>query len=170
VEILWQSQGENLQDALAHRLLAAITKRGVKRLFLDGLGGFMESSVEPGRLSRFFAVLVNELRARGVTTLYTMETRDVVGPGIELPVSGVSSLVENLVALRYVERHARSRRLVSVVKVRGSGFDPALREFVIENGRGISVVGAFEGAEELLSGFARDRPAVDTPPSRPEGQ
>jgi circadian clock protein KaiC len=170
VEILWEPQGENVQDALAHRLLDAIAERGVKRLFLDGLGGFMESSVEPGRLSRFLAVLVNELRARGVTTLYTMETRDVVGPGIELPVSGVSSLVENLMALRYVERRGRSHRLLSVVKVRGSGFDPRLREFVIENGRGISVVGAFEGAEELLSGFARDRPAADTLPSKPEGQ
>jgi circadian clock protein KaiC len=170
VEILWQPQGENLQDALAHRLLDAVGQRGVRRLFLDGLGGFVEASVEPGRLSRFFAVLVNELRARGVTTLYTMETRDVVGPGIELPVTGVSSLVENLVALRYVERHARSRRLLSVVKVRGIGFDPALREFVIEDGRGLSLTGAFEGAEELLSGFARDRRAGDQSPSTPEGR
>jgi circadian clock protein KaiC len=170
LEILWQAQGENLQDALAHRLLDAVARRGVRRLFLDGLGGFTESSVEPGRLSRFFSVLVNELRARGVTMLYTMETRDVVGPGIELPVSGVSSLVENLVALRYVERQARSRRLLSVVKVRGSGFDPALREFVIGDGRGISLSGAFEGAEELLSGFARDRPAGGPPSSGPEGR
>jgi len=170
LEILWQAQGENLQDALAHRLLDAVERRGARRLFLDGLGGFTESSVEPGRLSRFFSVLVNELRARGVTMLYTMETRDVVGPGIELPVSGVSSLVENLVALRYVERQGRSRRLLSVVKVRGSGFDPALREFVIEGGRGISLSGAFEGAEELLSGFARDRPAGGPPSSGPEVQ
>ncbi|MCO6419087.1 AAA family ATPase [Siccirubricoccus sp. KC 17139] len=170
VDILWQPQGENIEDALAHRLLDAIAERGVKRLFLDGLGGFIESSVEPGRLSRFLAVLVNELRSRGVTALYTMETRDVVGPGIELPVTGVSSLVENLVALRYVEHHRRSRRLVSVVKVRGSSFDPGLREFVIESGRGLSIAGAFEGAEELLSGFARDRPAADVLPSGPEGQ
>lgn len=170
VEILWQPQGENVQDALAHQLLDAIAKRDVKRLFLDGLGGFIESSVEPGRLSRFLSVLINELRARGVTTLYTMETRDVVGPGIELPVTGVSSLVENLIALRYVERRGRSHRLLSVVKVRGSSFDPALREFVIENGRGLSIAGAFEGAEELLSGFARDRPAADVLPSGPEGQ
>jgi circadian clock protein KaiC len=170
VEVLWQPQGENLQDALAHRLLGAVERRGVRRLFLDGLGGFIEASVEPGRISRFFAVLVNELRARGVTTLYTMETRDVVGPGIELPVSGISSLVENLLALRYVERHARSRRLLSVVKVRGSGFDPALREFVIEGGRGLSLAGAFEGAEDLLSGFARDRGAAHGPSSAPEGR
>jgi circadian clock protein KaiC len=169
VEILWQPAGEGLQDALAHRLLDAVGRRGVRRLFLDGLGGFVEASVEPGRLVRFFSALVNELRAGGVTTLYTMETRDVVGPGIELPVSGISSLVENLVALRYLEHHARSRRLLSVVKVRGSGFDPALREFVIEGGRGVSLAGAFEGAEGLLSGFARDRRG-GARPSEPEGR
>jgi circadian clock protein KaiC len=166
VEILWQPVGEHAQDALAHRLLDAVARRGVRRLFLDGLGGFIEASVEPGRIARFFSVLVNELRSRGVTALYTMETRDVVGPGIELPVTGISSIVENLVALRYVEHRARSRRLVSVVKVRGSGFDPGLREFVITGGVGISLAtGAFEGAEDLLSGSARDRNAGDRPSS-----
>jgi circadian clock protein KaiC len=168
VEILWQPQGENLQDALAHRLLDAVARRGVKRLFLDGLGGFMESSVEPGRLSRFFSVLANELRARGVTTLYSMETRDLIGPGIEMPMGGISSLVEGLIALRYVERRSRSRRLLSIMKIRGSGFDPGLREFVIEGGHGISIAGTFEGAEELLSGFARDRQVAHQPSSQQE--
>ena len=51
VEILWQPMGENVQDALAHRLLDAVERRGVRRLFLDGLGGFMEASVEPGRIA-----------------------------------------------------------------------------------------------------------------------
>jgi circadian clock protein KaiC len=170
VEIVWQPQSEDIQDALAHRLLDAVGRRSVRRLFVDGLGGFMEASVEPGRLARFFAVLVNELRARGVTTLYTMETRDVVGPGIELPVTGMSSMVENLIAMRFVEHRSAARRLLSVVKVRGSGFDPALREFVIEDGRGISLAGAFEGSEELLSGFARDRRARDRPASETEGR
>ena len=151
--MLWQPQGENLQDALAHRLLDAIARRGVKRLFLDGLGGFIQASVEPERISRFFAVLVNELRARGITTLYTMETRDVIGPGISLPVDGISSLVESLIALRFVEHRSRARRLLSVVKIRGSGFDPLLREFVITGSRGISLAGAFDAAEDLLSEF-----------------
>ena len=145
---LWQPQGENVQDGLAHRLLDAVSRRGVRRLFIDGLGGFIEATIEPGRISRFFAVLVNELRTRGVTILYTMETRDLVGSGIEMPISGISSVVESLIALRYVEYHARSRRLLSVVKVRDSGFDPALREFVISDGSGISLAGAFEGAEQ----------------------
>jgi circadian clock protein KaiC len=169
VEIVWQPQGENIQDGLAHTLLDAVSRRGVRRLFIDGLGAFIEATIEPGRISRFFAVLVNELRARGVTTLYTMETRDLVGSGIEMPISGISSVVESLIALRYVEYHRRSRRLLSVVKVRDSGFDPALREFVISDGSGISLTGAFEGAEGLLSGFAHDRRAGGRP-SGPEDE
>jgi circadian clock protein KaiC len=167
IEILWQDQGENVQDALAHHLLDAITRRGVKRLFLDGLGGFIQSSVEPSRLSRFFAVLTNELRARGVTTLYTWETQEVVGYGIHMPVMGISSLLESLIALRYVEHRSRTHRLVSIVKVRDSDFDPSLREFSITN-RGISMGVTFEGAEQILSGLAHDH--TDQHPSGSEGK
>jgi hypothetical protein len=52
-----------------------------------------------------------------------------------------------------------------VVKVRGSGFDPALREFVIARERHLAPAGAFEGAEDLLSGSARDRRAEAPPAS-----
>jgi circadian clock protein KaiC len=78
--------------------------------------------------------------------------------------------VECLIALRYLEYQSRSRCLLSVVKVRDSGFDPTLREFVIADGSGISLTGAFEGAEDLLSGFARDRRVGGRPSPRPEGQ
>jgi circadian clock protein KaiC len=74
-----------------------------------------------------------------------------------MPVTGMSSIVENLIALRYVEYRSQSRRLLSVLKIRDSGFDLALREFVITDGSGISLAGAFEGAEELLTGSARER-------------
>jgi circadian clock protein KaiC len=167
IEILCQVMGENVQDALAYRLLDAITRRGVRRLFLDGLGGFIQSSVEPSRISRFCAVLTNELRARGVTTLFTWETGEVISSGIHMPVMGISSLLESVIALRYLEHRSRIRRLVSIVKVRDSDFDPSLREFSITN-RGISMGGTFDDAEQVLSGFAHDR--TDQQPSGPEGK
>jgi circadian clock protein KaiC len=170
VELLWQPQGENVLDRLAYRLLDGISRRGVKRLFLDGLGGILESAVEPGRLIRFFSVLANELRARGVTVLYSMETRDVLGSGLELPTGGISSLVEGLIALRFLERHSATRRLLSVVKMRGGGCDPSLREFVITGGHGVSLTGTFEDAENLLTGFPRDRPTRSSVSPEPEGQ
>ena len=169
LEILWQAQGENSQDALAHGLLEAVDRRGVRRLFLDGLGGFIEASIEPGRISRFFSVLANELRARGVTMLYTIETQDIFETRIRMPLTGMSSLVENLIALRYVESGSRSRRLLSVVKVRDSGFDPAVREFVINDGSGVFLAGAFQRLEELSSGSAPER-AKEGSSSAPEDQ
>src|SRR3712207_8156227 len=36
VEIAWQPLAEDAQDGLAHRLLEAVERRGVRRLFLDG--------------------------------------------------------------------------------------------------------------------------------------
>jgi circadian clock protein KaiC len=156
VEILWQPQGENIQDELAHRLLEAVDRRRVERVFLDGLGGFLESSIEPERISRFFAVLVNELRARGVTTVYTMETTEVFGTGIKVPVAGLSPLVESFIALRYVEHQSRARRLLSILKVRDRNFDSTLREFRVTD-HGISIEDPFGAAEDLLSGFAHDR-------------
>lgn len=68
--------------------------------------------------------------------------------------SGISSQAENIMALRYVEVRARTRRLLSIVKIRDSGFDPALHEFEI-TGRGIRIIGPFAGYEGMLRGYAQ---------------
>ena len=75
--------------------------------------------------------LANELRARGVTTLYTNETPRIFTRTLEAPFTDDSSLVENLFLLRYDERDAKLRRLISVLKVRDSHFDPHIHEFEI---------------------------------------
>ncbi|HYH40009.1 MAG TPA: ATPase domain-containing protein [Azospirillum sp.] len=164
LEIIWQAQGETVLDELAHRLRDAVRCRGVRRLFVDGLGGFMESAVHPERMSRFFSVLSNELRALGVTALYTLETRDIIGPKLEVPINGISSLAEGMLALRYVEVEARTRRLLSIVKVRDSGFDPALHEFEITDG-GVRIAGRFAGYQGMLRGYA-EVPESSGPPKR----
>ena len=164
LEIVWQAQGENILDELGHRLLDAVRRRHVRRLFIDGLGGFIESAIHPERISRYLSVLSNELRALDVTALYTLETRDIVGPTVQMPVTGVSSLVESMIMMRYVEVQARTRRLLSIMKVRDSGFDPALHEFEITD-RGVGVVGPFHGYEALLGGYAH-RPEAPPPPEQ----
>jgi circadian clock protein KaiC len=168
VELLWQPQRENVLDELAHRLLDAVRRRKVKRLFIDGLGGFLESATSPQRVSRFFSCLTNELRALGATTIFTMEVPEITGPVSRVPSSGVSALLENLVFLRFVERGAILNRLISVHKVRDSGHDPSLREFYITD-RGLHVGAAFEGVEGLTTGVAREpaSAAAGSPPAAP---
>jgi len=155
VELLWQPQRENVLDELAHRLVSAVRRRKVKRLFIDGLGGFMESATSPQRVSRFFSCLTNELRSLGATTVFTMEVPEIVGPVVRVPASGVSAILENLVFLRFVERDSSLHRLISVHKVRDSGHDFALREFFITD-RGVHVGDVFAGVEGVSTGIARE--------------
>ena len=168
VELLWQPQRENVLDELAHRLIDAVRRRKVKRLFIDGLGGFLESATSPQRVSRFFSCLTNELRALGATTIFTMEVPEITGPVIRVPSSGVSALLENLVFLRFVERGSSLSRLLSVHKVRDSGHDPSLREFYITD-RGLHVGETFEGVEGVTTGVAREpaSAAASPPPAAP---
>jgi circadian clock protein KaiC len=155
VEMLWQPQRESLMDELAHRLIEAVRRRKVKRLFIDGLGGFLESATSPQRISRFFSCLTNELRALGATTVFTMEVPEIVGPVVKVPATGLSAMLENLIFLRFVERGSSLHRLVSVHKVRDSGHDPSMREFFITD-RGVHVGETFSGVEGVSTGVARE--------------
>ena len=158
LEILWQPPVEQILDDLGQRLVEAVRRRGVRRLFVDGIGGYVEAADDPARLGSFFAALSNEFHRLGATALYTSETANLVGPTVEMPVSGISAVVENLLLLRFVELRARLYRLISVLKVRGSAFDPTLREFQITEG-GIVLADTLEGAESILSGFGTQAPA-----------
>jgi circadian clock protein KaiC len=155
VEMLWYPVGEHVLDELAHRLLEAVQRRGVKRLVIDGISGFQQSALEQERMVRFWSVLAGELRALGVTTLHTMELPELMGTEIRTPMGGVSSMAEVLILLRFVELQSRLFRLISVFKVREGAFDPTIREFTITDA-GIVVGNPFEGVEAVLSGMARE--------------
>ncbi len=131
LEMLWFPTTGQLVDDLGGQLLEAVRRRGVKRLLVDGLGGYVEAADNSARAGQVFAALVNELRAQGVTTVYTAETVNLVGPEVVVPVPGVSVVVDNMVLLRFAEYRARLHRLFSIIKVRGSSFDPGMREFRI---------------------------------------
>ena len=50
---------ENLLDRLGHQLLHAVRIRRVKRLLIDGLGGFERAAVHQPRMNEFFSALIN---------------------------------------------------------------------------------------------------------------
>jgi circadian clock protein KaiC len=123
----------------------------VRRLLVDGLLGFRDMTVQPDRLQGFYRALTNELRAAGVTLIYTMEAPELVGPVLRAPIDRLTPVAENLILLRYVEHHARLSRLISVMKLRDSQFDPRLREFEIREG-GVVIGESFSGERAVLTG------------------
>jgi len=150
LEMIWQPPVELVLDALAVKILAAIKRRGVHRLLVDGLVGFKESTVHTERINRFFAAFTNELRALEVTAIFTEETRVLFGPEVETPVKGLSALVENHLFLRQLEWKGELRRVLAILKTRESGHDPSLRELVIGDA-GIQLGGRFDSTGAVLT-------------------
>jgi circadian clock protein KaiC len=136
--------------------------------------GFKSAAFDPSRIGHFFAALANELRVLGVTTFYSLEVPDILGPAIRAPIDDLSSLAENLILLRYIELRSQLYRLISVIKVRDSDFDPSLREFTIDS-EGLAIRDTPATAEAILSSLAsngeqvRALPRQDAAPSERDG-
>jgi circadian clock protein KaiC len=153
IQLMWRRPVEGVIDMIGHQLLSEVRRRGVQRLFIDGMQGFQVAVDSPDRIRDVFSTLADALEREGVTTIYSMETADLFGPRIEVPVSGTSQTTHNIILLRHVELNASLYRLISILKVRESDYDPAIREFKITDD-GLVVSNAFTRAEQILSGLA----------------
>jgi circadian clock protein KaiC len=127
LEVVWQPYGADLLDELGYRLLQAVEQRGAKRVFVDGLGGFIASPWFEQRGPKYFSALANELRRLGATTLMSLDSEDSLGQRIPLPSHGISALADNVLRLHIDERQGALQRFVSIGKVRGSRYDVGIR-------------------------------------------
>lgn len=151
LHLCWQPTTEGLLDQVGARLLKHVEQQGSKRVLIDSLGAFSRLATDPARLNAFFRALTGELRARDVSVMLTWEMRDIFGSEITAPAPDLSSIVDNLMLMRFVELESRLRRMLSILKVRDSHHDPALHELNI-GPQGVSLRKAFEGASGVLSG------------------
>jgi circadian clock protein KaiC len=158
LRLIWNPMTEMLVDKLGHQLLDTVVKFGVKRVFVDGFGGFERATLGRPRLVPFLAALTNELRARGATVVATWELRDLFGSQVSDPVPEFSSLLDNLILVRQTEWQSELKRLLAVVKMRDSEFDPKLHGLEISNA-GLKVIAAPHGASGLVSGVAQATPS-----------
>lgn len=155
-EIVWNPLAENLLDKLAYQLLEWVTAGNVRRLFIDGLGGFERAATHPPRLVEFFATLGNQLRGIGVTTVITWELREIPSAHILAPPSAeLSALVDNLILMRQLEADHTFQPTVAIQKMRDSVFDQSTHYL------GFTSKGLVVGPR--LSGRVRPHPLPDQP-------
>jgi len=165
LEVVWRPTVERIIDSLGNELIEMVRRRNVRRLFIDGWGGFAAAAEHDERLPPFFSAITNELRSLGVTSVCAMETENLIGPELNLPIRGISAITESMILLRFAEYQGKLRRLISLMKVRGSSFDHTLREFDI-GPRGLHFSNSFESAEGLLSGYGSERAEPSAKPSK----
>ncbi|MDP9012370.1 MAG: AAA family ATPase [Pseudomonadota bacterium] len=147
-------------DEILSLMMHEIERLGATRVVIDSLSGF-ELAVAPTFREDFresLARMVAALSSTGVTAIMTCELEDRYS---DLRFSPYSSafMTDAIIVQRYIEVDSQLRRLMAVVKVRGSGHSHELREFTI-NENGIKIGDMFPDQEGLLGGRPTKKNAV----------
>lgn len=121
-------------DETLFELVALIRKLDAKRVVIDSLSGF-ELALAPAFQDDFresLYRLVAVLTGMGVTVLMTTELEDRY-TDLRFSPYGNAFLADAIIMQRYIELAGEFKRVISVVKVRGSAHSKAIRLFDIEN-------------------------------------
>jgi circadian clock protein KaiC len=148
-------------DEIVQNLVEQIHRMKATRVVIDSLSGF-ELAVAPTfredfRESLFRMVAV--LSGLGVTVLMTSELEDRY-TDLRFSPYGSAFLTDAIIVQRYIEIESRLKRVLAVVKVRGSAHSNELRQFEITEA-GIVIGDPVRDHEGLLSGRATLAPVAD---------
>jgi circadian clock protein KaiC len=145
-------------DQTLHDLIEIIDRMQAKRLVIDSLSGF-ELSLAPEFHENFRSSLyrmVAELTGRGVTVLMTSELEDRY-TDLRFSPFGSAFLADAIIVQRYIEVEGQFKRVLSVVKVRGSSHSKDIRLFDITD-EGLVIGETLPGYSGILSGHPTTSP------------
>jgi len=141
-------------DDLVSEILSRVEETQATRLVIDGISDIEQSIIDRERVRTLLGALIVELRNRGVTAIFVKEVAKIAGPDLDFSDSPIAVTAENVLFLRHVEMRGRLRRILSVLKMRESGYDPHVREFAIGED-GVRVLEPLRDGEGLLTGLPR---------------
>ena len=140
-------------DEAMQEILDVIKKTGAKRLVLDSLAGF-ELALAPGFRADFRESLyrmIYSLTGLGVTILSTVEMEESFTK-LAYSTYSISFLTDDILRLRYVEIDGELRKIMTVVKMRGSAHSRDIREYEIASD-GVIVGDRLTGFDHLVTGI-----------------
>jgi circadian clock protein KaiC len=137
------SPNEHL-DAIMHM----INKHHIKRCVLDSVSSF-ETVIERRDVNLFVKKLIFYLKNKNITTVFTAATDKLFGLR-ESSENQLSILTDVIILQQYSEIESKIKRVMTVLKMRGSDHSKDLKEYTITN-RGIVVGKQLTEYEGILS-------------------
>lgn len=131
LEIIYLRPLDLSVDETLHEIREAVARLGAKRVVIDSLSGF-EIALAPTfkvDFSESLYRLVGAVVALGVTLMMTTESHGGSDSRFRNP--AVSFLTDDIVVQRIVEHGGRMRRVLGVVKMRGSAHSDALHLYTL---------------------------------------
>lgn len=139
----------DIQELTTH-MDGTITAINARRLLFDGISRLHQRLPQYMPLPEYMEDIVNYLKNKNITALYTNETSNLTG-ATQITGTGISPLMDAVILLRYVEIKSKMHKAISVLKIRGSDHDKEIREIVIDK-KGAEIRLAFSEYSGILSG------------------
>jgi len=140
-------------DETVHAVVGAVKEIGAKRVVIDSMVGF-EMALAPDFRHEFRESLyrmIGALTRLGVTVVSTVEVEESF-TSMGLSNFAISFLSDVIVRLRYVSINGQLRKMMMVVKMRGSAHSIDMWEYTI-TGKGVIIGAPLRGYRGLISGI-----------------
>jgi circadian clock protein KaiC len=120
-----------------------------QRVALDSLSALEHVGTQKA-FREFVIGLTSFIKHEEITGLFTSTTESLMG-GDSITETHISTLTDSIILLRYVEMFGEMKRGLTVLKMRGSAHDKAIREFTIDKG-GMRMGRPFRNVTGILAG------------------
>jgi circadian clock protein KaiC len=140
-------------DETVHEIVRTVKQMGAQRVMLDSLAGF-EMALAPDFRHEFRESLYRMIAALtrlGVTVLSTVEVEENF-TSMGLSNFAISFLADDIVRLRYISINGQLRKMLLVVKMRGSEHSIDMTEYTV-NAKGVIIGAPLRGYQGLTSGI-----------------
>jgi circadian clock protein KaiC len=134
VRYLHESPLELEIDTHYHKIKQIIEEHHIQRIVLDGLTTYQNAIGDQRIFREFVHGLMAFSKRLLITTFILYENPEVFGITRFMPDAAISSIVDNILLLSFVEIGNQLRRSLTVIKARGCAHDLVSREFTIGNG------------------------------------
>lgn len=130
----------------------SVEEFGAKRIVIDSLSS-LNNTFKEEILRDLTERITTGLKQKMVTTLFTHATTALMGAET-ITGAHLSTLVDTIAMLRFVEIQSELRHAILILKMRGSAHDKKLREFIFTP-QGVQITTDFSGYENVISGMTR---------------
>ena len=171
VRVKYDSPQEMEIDYHFHTLERVVDEFQPKRVLFDSLSTYGSNLGTKGRMFRdFFHALVALMKEHQTATVYNHENPEMLGMGSMMGDFGMSSLVDNIILMNWIELGDAFRLGLTVAKMRANPNGRATHECEIVNGEGmrvlprqipVSAIQPFSAYQGLISRNPSRRPETD---------
>lgn len=133
-------------DEVGHDIRTALATHQPRVVVVDAISSLLPTLRQEGRTPGYQSALAAQLHDVGATALFVHEVRGL-GTGVDAT-EGLSTMANDVILLRYMERGSELGRVLSVLKMRRSDHDKGLLQFDITND-GFTVTGEAAGVRHI---------------------